>query len=226
MDIKNIQIPKRIKKLISKYGEQFRVKLMILHNYEDLPQTFFEHKFLEANEMHLDFTSDQNEFWFKIGVAVGHKTNTLVYTLDFEQYEVKLMEKCKFLLMEEPSEIEIETDPSFGMLEVKALNEIENFDQKTIQICEETHFKNCFPERTNLEELLLKDGTLDEILRKISKQFNNVKSMDISKFTNTCSNLIKQHLSSSKVKVGDMDLYKDYLLANVLEELFEKDVID
>lgn len=69
------------------------------------------------------------------------------------------------------------------------------------------------------------EGILQEICGKIAKQFNNINSIDISKFSNTCNNLIRQHLASSKTKVSDQPLFKTYLLSSIFDELSSNQII-
>lgn len=118
------------------------------------------------------------------------------------------------------------TKPKFGKFEVSDLDEMSEFDLSTLDNLETQFYKENFPERIELEEEHNFKQNIDTICGKVSKQFNKLEEMEISKFANTCQNLITQHLTSSKTNVSSSSLYKNHLLSSVVETLVSEKMIE
>jgi hypothetical protein len=221
-----IEIPRKLKKVIEKLGRDAKIKLLILHDAEVLPSTFFKSKFINEFSDLISFTDDSIDFMFKIGLSLGHKINTILYWSKYEKYELKFSKSLKFVISNSQADIDVDSIPTLGKLEVKPLADLQDFDYDIITDLDDNHFQECFPERYKLETSQSFKNSLDGILAKIKKQFSQVSNIEISKFSNTWSNLIAQHLTSGKTNIKEINLYRDYMLCNVVEQLLSDGIIE
>ncbi|CAI2364656.1 unnamed protein product [Moneuplotes crassus] len=221
-----ISVPKKVQRLVAKYKDVVKTKILILHGIDEQPGDYFSSSYIKKNDSELDFTSNRDQFWFKIGISIGRRVNTIVYTDHSDKEQMKYKEAMKFIVYKDLHEFDIETDPSFGSLEMKNnQDELQDFDETTCPKVNNAHFNKCFPERSELEALPNYRETQQEILMKINKQFLKVESMELSKFINSCSNLINQHLNSSRVKMEEITIFKNSMLVSVLEQLIFDGII-
>ena len=220
-----VVIPKPLRKLIDKGAEDLGLKVLILHDSETLPTQFFKQSFLNKRGEYIDLNTNPADFWFKLGLGLGGWVHTLLYTFRPEKYAKRLHENWNFALKGDTVGLSFVADPNVGKLEVKSIDELEKFEFNSLRKVEDEYFKSWFPEKISMEENPHFEGILQEICGKIAKQFNNINSIDISKFSNTCNNLIRQHLASSKTKVSDQPLFKTYLLSSIFDELSSNQII-
>lgn len=180
-----VEIPRKLKKVIEKIGREVKIKLLILHDAEVLPSAFFKSKFITDYTDLISFTDDPIEFMFKIGLSLGHKINTILYSPKNEKYDMKFSKNLKFVISSSQTDIDVDSIPTLGKLEVKPLADLQDFDYEIITDLDDKHFQECFPERYKLETSPFFKTSQDEILVKIKKQFSQIKNIEISKFANT-----------------------------------------
>lgn len=217
-----VSIPKKLKKQVEKNAEALGLKLLILHSPNVSPNEFFTQSTLNKWVGFIEFTDNHSDFWFKLGLGLGSKIHTVLYTNYSDSYDTSIRDKLKFLQKEETENI---ADPNVGFVEVNSLEELENFDYPVLKNLQTKFFETCFPERTELEQLPHFERTLEEVWKKISKHISKTDCVDVNKFVNTWSNLIKQHITSSKVVLSKSNLYKKYLLSYALDDMTSKEVI-
>lgn len=220
-----VVIPKPLRKLIDKGAEDLGLKVLILHDSETLPTQFFKQSFLTKRGEYIDLNTNPADFWFKLGLGLGGWVHTLLYTFRKDNYDKRFHDNWKFVLKGDTTCFSNYVDPNVGKLEVKSIEDLEKFDFSWLKKAEDDYFKSWFPEMIEMEEQPNFESILQEIWGKIAKQFNNINSIDISKFSNTCNNLIKQHLASSKTKVCDQSLYRTYMLSTIFDELSSNQII-
>jgi hypothetical protein len=220
-----VKIPKKLRKMLEKGEDDLGLKILILHNPEWFPTNFFKQSFLSKYSRFVNFWDNQNDFMLKIGLALGQKAHTLIYSSKYEKMELKMKEKLKFIFTADPLEVDIDKESSIGHLLIKPLEELDAITFDILEGIENLHNKECYPERALLEEDSEFNATLNYVWEKIGKQFANHEKTDIWKFMNSCNNLITQHLTSSKNQLINLKLYKEYMLSFVIDELASNELI-
>lgn len=222
-----IKIPKKLMKLMEKGGVELGVKLILLHQPEFAPSVLFKESFLEKCHNLIEFTDNSLEFWFKLALALGSSIHTCFYTHNTKAYLTSIPENLKFIIMDSQSEeYDVTADPSIGKMQIQDLSDLDDFDFPTLKKLEIAHFEKCFPERAELESHPNFEQTLQDVIGKISKQFKKSENVELSKFVNTCNNLITQHLKSFKISLSRQDLFNDYLLSFVLEQFLADEIVN
>lgn len=215
---KSLKIPKKLMKLMEKGGVELGIKLIMLHQTDFTPTGLFKESFLEKCHNLIEFTDNSLDFWFKLALALGSSIHTCLYTHNTKAYLTSLPEKLKFIILDQGEDYDVLKEPSIGRLEIHELTDLADFDYSSLKNIQIAHSEACFPERTELEQHPNFEQTLQDIVGKISKQFKRSETVEISKFVNTCNNLIQQHLISSKINLSKSELYRDYLLSYVLDQ--------
>jgi hypothetical protein len=224
-DEAGIQVPKSIIKLMKKGAEELKIKLMILHQPEVLGTNILDQKFLSKYGNYVDFWDNMPDFWFKVGLARGNKTHILIYTENWAKYKSKLDNFSSFIFMGDTSNWNINEQPKLGRIEVKEIEDLGDFEFSTLSQLQQDYIQDWFPAKKELESQEEFGGILEEVCKKVANHFRTQKDSDVSKFINTWGNLIGQHLCSSKIKLKNEKLYKDYLLSCTLENLFSNGII-
>jgi hypothetical protein len=183
--MKTLEIPKKLRKVIEKIGRDAKIKVLILHVAEVLPTSFFKPKFIDEHSDLVDFTEESNEFMFKVGLSLGQKINTILYSPKHEKYQNKFSENLKFVISNLQTDTDVDSIPTLGKLKVKPLQDLQVFEYEIIPDLVDKHFQDCFPERYKLESSPFFKSNKDEICAKIKKQFSLISSIEVTKFTNT-----------------------------------------
>lgn len=221
-DEEPVEVPAKLGKLLRKHGEELGLKVLILWSKDSTDTEYFDSKVLEKCSNRIQIIDSRNLMIFKIGIAIGQGIHTVLYSSSKDWHLRWMNEVYKEMIDARPNQI-----TELGMIQVLKQSKLPNFDQKILASLEDLYEETICPDKFKLEtESSNYEPWIGEILEKLAKQFNKIEKMDIWKFTNTCNNIITQHISSSgKNKLPNTSVCKKYMLSWVIQKLLNEKFI-